>query len=227
MSENIGVRVRRIISANLNSLVDAMEQSNADGIMREAIREVERALDDVKSELGKTMAAKAQCQRAITRTREKISEHGDKAAFAIEQGREDLAAAAIARQIDLERHIPVFEATLATHNEKEAELNSYAGALSARMAEMECDLAAFSQAGMMNAPDDHMNTANSTVQSAERRAENAGRTFDRVLGGTMGAGTPQSKALRETAAQLHELDKLQRDDDIGQRLAALKASRAG
>jgi len=83
MSENLAARVRRIVAANLNSLVDAMERQNADGVMREAVREVERALEEVRSEKGKALAGKVQAGKAIERIREKMAEMEAKAAFAV------------------------------------------------------------------------------------------------------------------------------------------------
>lgn len=227
MSDNIAVRVRRIISANLNSLVDAMERANADGVMREAIREVERALDEVRSEMGKAVAAKAQCARAIERTREKIVEFDARAGFAVGQGRDDLAEAAIARQIDLERQIPVMEATLAEQTANEKELDGYAAALSARLREMESDLAAFADARRMAGLDAPAGTPERAMQNAERRAESAGRTFDRMAGVASGMSANELRSQREAASAIEELDRMKRESDIGSRLAELKARRAG
>ena len=227
MSENIAVRVRRIISANLNSLVDAMERANADGVMREAIREVERALDDVRSEMGKAAAAKAQCSRAIERTRQKVAEFDAKAAFAVGQGRDDLAEAALARQIDLERQIPVMEATLAEHASVERELDGYAGALSGRLREMEADRAAFAEARRMAGLDAPAGTPERAMQNAERRAENAGKAFDRIAGASGGMMAGELRSQRESAAAMDELERIKRANDIGSRLAELKARRAG
>ncbi len=223
MSENISIRVRRIVSANLNSLVDAMEKSNADGIMREAIREVERALEDVRSELGKIIAAKAQCTRVIERTREKMNEYATKAEFAVQNGRDDLAEAAIARQIDLEKQIPVIEATLAEHASKEKELEGYAAALTGRIHEMQADLAAFADARRMVGADAPAGTADHIIQSATKRADHAGHAFERAAGMTQA----DFNTHKQTSAQLNELDQMQRADDIGARLAALKARKAG
>ena len=52
MSENILSRVTRLVSGSVNSIVDAVENAAPETVMREAIREVETAIDDVRAELG-------------------------------------------------------------------------------------------------------------------------------------------------------------------------------
>lgn len=227
MSENLAARVRRIVAANLNGLVDAMERQNADGVMREAVREVERALEEVRSEKGKALAGKVQAGKAIERIREKMAEMESKAAFAVEQGRDDLAEAALARQVDLERQIPVIEATASELSAREAELDGYAAALSARIREMEADLAAFAEARRLAGAMAPAGSPESKVQSAEKRAEQAGKAFERAMGAAGGVSPAEVKSTVETAARIDEIDAMQRANDIGERLAALKARRAG
>jgi len=56
MAESIFARVSRLLSATVEDTVDRMEQAGGDGVMREAIREADRAIDQVKAELQSTMA---------------------------------------------------------------------------------------------------------------------------------------------------------------------------
>ncbi|HKG83144.1 MAG TPA: hypothetical protein VKB16_08320 [Beijerinckiaceae bacterium] len=50
MAESIFLRVRRLISGSIEDSVDAMERAGGTSVMREAIREVDRAIDEVRSE---------------------------------------------------------------------------------------------------------------------------------------------------------------------------------
>ena len=50
MAESIFMRVRRLISASVEDAVDAMERAGGPSVMREAIREVDRAIDEVRAE---------------------------------------------------------------------------------------------------------------------------------------------------------------------------------
>lgn len=227
MTETIAQRVKRVISGSVNDLVDAFETSNADGVMREAIREVDRALEDVRSELGRAIAAHAQTSRHIQRTREKMAELDAKAAFAVEQKREDLAEAAIARQIDLERQLPVLEQSLTDAASKQSELETYVAALSGRKSEMEADLKAYADAFRMAGVEAPVGFEGCTMQSAERRAEKADQAFNRAMNGPFGASAADAKSMRESSAKLQELAQVERSSMISERLAAVKARKAG
>nr|WP_320048605.1 hypothetical protein [uncultured Desulfuromonas sp.] len=58
MKESITGRVGRIVSSSMNALMDAIENVAPEMVMEEAIREVDSALDDVRAELGKSLAQK-------------------------------------------------------------------------------------------------------------------------------------------------------------------------
>jgi len=49
MAESIFARVSRLLSATVEDTVDRMEQAGGDAVMREAIREADRAIDQVKA----------------------------------------------------------------------------------------------------------------------------------------------------------------------------------
>ena len=58
MSEGISGRVGRIISGSLNAILDAVENTAPEAVMEQSIREVDDAIEDVKGELGRVIAAK-------------------------------------------------------------------------------------------------------------------------------------------------------------------------
>ena len=143
----------------------------------------------------------------------------DKLRLAVDQGRDDLAEAAISRQIDLEAQIPILEEALNGASSEEAELESMVSALNGRKREMEEDLQAY-LASRTSKPG-----ATATGQSSpstDRKVENAENAFNRVLRGATGVpGT--SRASRETAQKLAELEQVSRENRIKERLAAVKA----
>lgn len=49
MSEGLVSRVTRLVSGSVNSIVDTIENAAPETVMREAIREVERAIEDVRA----------------------------------------------------------------------------------------------------------------------------------------------------------------------------------
>src|SRR6187200_2187824 len=102
MAESIFMRVSRLLSATVEDAVDRMEQAGGDAVMREAIREADRAIDQVKAERETAMARRLQAARQQKMLTERAEELTTKARFALGQEREDLAEAALARQIDFE-----------------------------------------------------------------------------------------------------------------------------
>src|SRR5688500_15952435 len=90
MAESIFARVSRLLSATVEDAVDRMEQAGGDAVMREAIREADRAIDEVKRQLEATMARRLQAARQRKMLAERVAELTTKAKFALGEGREDL-----------------------------------------------------------------------------------------------------------------------------------------
>jgi phage shock protein A len=225
MSESLVLRVKRLVSGSVNGLVDALETANSELVMREAVREIESAIDDVKEELGRAIASSHQNRRIQEKMKAKLEELTERATLAVNQGRDDLAEAAIARQMDFEGQLPALDKALTELTAKKAELEGYVAALEDRKREMEADIAAF-----VSARETAADIAGSTGgqagvgASAERRADRAQKAFDRAMNGS--AGTPgMPKSDRETLAKLSELDRMARSSKIADRLASLKASK--
>ena len=227
MSEPLHLRVKRLISGSINGLVDAMEVANAETVMRESLREIERAADDVRSELGQVIAQRHQSERMIERTKTKRDELTERANLAVEQGRDDLAEAALSRCLDLEAQVPVLESSCSELAAKRSELEGYAAALDARKREMERDIAAHAEARAAVAactPGAIAVPGQTVGQQAERRADQAQRAFDRAITGSQGVAGP-ARAERDTLVKLGELERLSRTSKIAERLASLKQAR--
>ena len=222
MTEGLVPRVKRLVAGGVNNLVDSIENATPETVMKEAIREIDSAIDQVRDELGRVIA---NIHLANTRLMETNSKHEDLAErlqLAVEEGRDDLAEAAIARQMDLEAQIPVLESAIKDATAEEKELEGYIEALQARKREMEEELVAYrssqsasdgATAGSADAP---------ASASAERKAQKAEEAFDRVMRDTTGL-PGMVQADRASAAKLAELEELARENRIKERLAALKA----
>jgi phage shock protein A len=224
MTESLVLRVKRLISGSANGVVDALETANAEIVMREAVREIERATDDVREELARAMTARHQTNRLLSHTKAKLAELSERAKFAVGQARDDLAEAALSRQLDLEAEIPVHEAKIIELTTKQTELEGYVASLATRKREMESEIAAFvaASASAARAAGSTAGPEASVASKAERRADQAQQAFERAMGSPAGA-----KPDRETAARLHELDRLSRSSKVAERLAQLKSGTQG
>jgi phage shock protein A len=222
MSEQLVSRVKRLVSGGVNSIVDAVENATPEMVMNEAIREVDSAIDAVRDEMGRVVASKHLASRRLMDANTKHETLAGQIATALDEGRDDLAEAAISKQMDLESQIPVLESAVSDAASEEAELERYLEALQARRREMEEELAAFKDTRAAS----ETVTADGEVAasgSAERKVSKAERAFDRVMRNATGVpGSPGSS--RGDAAKLAELEQLSRANRIKERLAAAKAS---
>jgi len=191
--------------------------------MEQAIREADAVIDDVRHELG-TMAANrhlAQQQHAhLNRQHETLTANLEQA---LAQKREDLARAAVARQLDIEAQIPVLETTLADFARQETELRGYVDALTAKRREMEEALSQFRQSRAQAA-----SAATGAAQggaAASTKMAAATGAFDRIYERQTGLSGTSRGATLEQAAQLKELDDMTRRNKIDERLAQLKAGK--
>ena len=222
MSESLVARVKRLVSGGVNSLVDAAENAAPEIVLKEAIREVDQAIDEVRDELGLVIANKHHANKRLMAASAKHEELSENLRIAVDQDRDDLAEAAIARQLDLEAQLPILESALGETSAREAELESFIVALKARKREMEEDLAAFLASRKVEGGPAEPGGRAATGRRAEKRADKAQGAFDRVL--SAATGVPGSTtADRRTAAKLEELEQVKRENRIRERLAAAKA----
>jgi phage shock protein A len=210
MADSLKTRVGRVITGSVHALVDHLENQAPVAVMEQSLREADAVIGEVRHELGLASANRHLAQQQHANLN---SQHG-KLAEQIEQalaaGREDLARAAVARQLDIEAQIPVLETTLAELARQENELTGYVAALLAKQREKSRASAAPSAA--------QASGANPT-----ERMDIVAGAFDRVYARQTGlSGTDRSNTL-DQAAKLKELDDLVRDNKIAERMAQLKA----
>jgi phage shock protein A len=225
MSESLTGRVGRILSGGLNAIVDAMENAAPEMVMEQVLREIDGAIEDVRAELGRVAAGK---HLANTRLTEENRHHGELAGqieTAVAQGRDDLAEAGIAEQMDIEAQIPVLQRAIAEAGEKERELEGYIQALQARKRELRAEMQRFA-ASRRNAESGTGGAAQTGGEGVAARVARAESAFDRVLEKQSGLA---ARAGREAgqAAKLAELEELARSNRVRERLAALKSGASG
>jgi phage shock protein A len=223
MTDTIATRVTRVIGGSVHALLDAVENVAPEATMAQAIREVDQAIDEVRSELGRVEATK----HLATSSLNKLNTHKETLAEQIEiamaKGDEALARAGIAKQIDIDDQIPVLQRSLQDAIGRGNELEGYIAALLAKKREMESALQDFMSAQAAAAGPPGSNASSGTTQG---KVDRAGSAFDRVLAGQTGIAGATS-TVNADASKLRELQELARTHRIDERLAALKAAQAG
>jgi phage shock protein A len=221
MTETLVVRVKRIISGNISDMVDRLEKSQAEIVMKEAMREVDRAVEDLRNAQGRALAQSKQAERQIEAYSAKRADLDEKVDFALGQDREDLAKAAIAKQVDLEAQIKVLTEAKADAEAEHNKLADYVVALMARKRDMETELKAI----MMAKADAAAAMPGNDKTSPMGRADTASEVFKRAMDAASNLSAPANTNPTD-AAKLSELEAMSHADKIEQRLNAAKQRRA-
>lgn len=225
MSETLKTRVGRVISGSVHALLDRIEDQAPEAMMEQSIREADAVIDDVRHELGVVSANRHLSQKQHATLNSQHAKLAAQIDEALAAGREDLARAAVARQLDIEAQLPVLETTLGEYTRQESELQGYVAALLAKKREMEDALSEFRKsraAAAATVP----SRGGAAGSRAEHRIGSVTGAFDRLYERQTGlSGTARGNTLQQ-AAQLKELDDMVRDNKIAERLAQLKASKA-
>jgi phage shock protein A len=222
MSESIFTRVSRLFSASVEDSVDRMEKAGGDAVMREAVREADRAIDAVKAQAEAAMARRLQAARQQKLLGEKVAELTAKAQFAVTSGRDDLAEAAITRQVDFEDQARKLDAVQDQAREEEARLADGLTALEARKSQMQDALSAYEISKREAALGG--DGPSQPERSASKKVDAAEAAFDRAMSSAGGIGFTRSDA--KTINGVAEIGAMQKSATVAERLAALKAQQA-
>lgn len=221
MSESLTTRVGRIIAGGFHAIVSAVENVAPENVMEQAIREVDSAIAEVRADLGTVEAQRHLTARRLSEESARHDNLAEQAALAVSQSREDLATAAIERQIDIEAQIPVLEGRLLELSEDKTRLEGFVAALLAKKREMNNAMSEYRRM-QDNRADSNASGNSGKADGPQSRVERATDAFDRVferqagLKGTSGTST-------KSASQLAELEELARQHRVEERLAQLKA----
>lgn len=199
-------RIARVITGNMHSLVTLAEDANPDAIYEQAIREVDAAIVEVRTEHGKELIEKRVVETQLQKGKEEHGKLLQQIEVAIAQNEDGLAKAGIARQMDIEAQRTVLEDSLRDTNESLKKLEGYISALQAKKRDMQ---EAY----------DRKKKAERDVnkgETAREKATVAEETFNRVM------GTNPLPEVSEDEAKLNDLEELERNNRIKNRLDALK-----
>ena len=211
-------RVKRVVTASIETAVSAAENVSGNALLREAVRELERAGEAMRRDRDRLIAARDQAAADQKARKAKAAEMADNARYAIAKGRDDLARQAVAHQMDLEADAERLAAAQGDRTLEIAALDDALAELAARRAKMARDVAEATAAKNAGSGSAAKPRAQSKVDDAVARAN---RIFERATGtGTDPLADPA------TARGLAEVEAMKRDDAIEARLAELKAKPA-
>jgi phage shock protein A len=209
-------RIGRVIAGMTNLAIDAAEGVNPEAVIAQSIREIEAAADEVRTELGKATAERHRLDARRQQLLREKAELDARVAVALDESRDDLAEAGVARQIDIEAQVGVLERLLAETDEKIAQLGQTVDAIAASRREAEQTRKEFRESRPAGTADGQ--TREPTPAGAMAKVARAKAATARVT------GVPSAPADANAGA-LNELADLQRDREIRSRLARLRSER--
>ena len=220
MSESLINRVGRLLAGTFTSIVNAAENAAPEVVATQAIEQIDKAIDDVRAEIGTRQATRHNANRELEALNNRHAEVESRIQTALKSEREDLAEAATAELIGIEDRIPLIEKHVAEAAAEEEELQKYLSGLRAKRDEMKDDLnlireqsAKKAGAGVVSAGENGRGT------NVERRVENATEAVARVKESS--TGLPAGKDHGDLKKRA-ELEALHQKNRVQERLAALK-----
>lgn len=220
MADSLKTRVTRVMASGVHALIDKLEDRAPDAVMEQSLRELDAIVDEVRVELGRVSANRHLTQQRHAELNKQHETLQDQIGVALGSGREDLARAAVARQLDIEAQLPLLEAGLAELARQESEHRGYVEALAAKRREMEQALAQFRASRAAAAA-----PVGGAAGTTEARLAAVTGAFDRVYERQTGLGQVARSGKLEQAAQLQTLEELMRQTQIDARMAQLKLTR--
>lgn len=212
LHEGVLSRMGRLIAGMANAAIDKAEDANKVAVVEQAIREIDQAADAARAELGKAKAEEFRISSRRSEIGGELASLEEKTRLAVSENRDDLARAAIARQIDLEAQVTALDKALADVREQIGEGQQALQAVLATRREAEARLADLKKSLETVAAAEAGGRPRGTAAHDAARAASA---VSRVTGVPNGA--PSS------APELDELDKLHRERAIAERLARFKS----
>lgn len=220
MSETLAYRVGRLVSGGFHAVLDKAEDLAPEAAMNENIREIERAIDEIRAELGKVLAQKHLASKKMLDESSRHEALTGSIETALAAGREDLASVGIGEQMDIEARLPVLENTIADCLAQEKELEGFVGALQSKRREMQQALEDFKQArAQAGQGNDGISGTSNSMRIANNVAKSS-NAFERIMQRQTGLALEGQDAAK--LASLKELETLSRNNRIAERLAALK-----
>lgn len=223
MTERLAGRVGRIVAGSLNSFVDALEGAAPDVVFSQALREIDGAIDDARAELGKVIARRHLASKRLAEKNHTHEELSDKVGLAVGESRDDLAEAAIAKQLDIEAQIPILEHEITECGEEEKTLQGYISALGAKRREMEAELDTLKRVQATSRTASATGGPGSGGSDIEKRVRNATSAFDRNLKSLSGLDRHGAVDMANEA-KLAELEAMTHQNRIKERLARIKSA---
>lgn len=212
--EGLLSRVGRVIAGLAQGAVGALETGNPISLVEQSIREIETVTEEARADMGRLHAEEHRMRKKLAEIEEEIADLVGKIKIGLAAGRDDLVTPVIGVQLGLEAQQGALRTALTEIAARITDAGqALQAALSARQDATDRLAALKERRDAQSAP--------AGLSATDRNALRLGRAL-----GSLGRATGMPMPPRNAAAsQIEELARLQREEAIRERLAALKALR--
>lgn len=221
---NMFKRISDVISANLNDLIDRVE--DPERMIKQIIREMEENISKAKEGVIEAIASEKQLQKDLEQHRRQSSEWQKKAEEALQVDKEELARAALIRKKEHDNIIKALEPSWEAAKNTSERLKTQLHALEAKLEEARRKRSTLVARHRAAEARQHMDKTLANFQAGLDAQANFARMEDKVT---------EMEARVEAAAELHsDASQLEKDflameveQEVDNELAALKRKVAG
>ena len=221
---NMFKRISDVISANLNDLIDRVE--DPERMIKQIIREMEENISKAQEGVIEAIASEKQLQKDLEQHRRQSSEWQKKAEEALQVDKEELARAALMRKKEHDNIIKALEPSWEAAKNTSERLKTQLHALEAKLEEARRKRSTLVARHRAAEARQHMDKTLANFQAGLDAQANFARMEDKVT---------EMEARVEAAAELHsDASQLEKDflameveQEVDNELAALKRKAAG
>jgi phage shock protein A len=221
---NIFKRINDVISANINDLIDRVE--DPERMIKQIIREMEDNINRAKESVVDAIASEKQLLKELENNRKLAAEWLSKAETALQNGNEELARAALARKKEHDSICKALEPSWQSAKNTSENLKAQLRALEAKLEEARRKRSSLAARQHAAEARQQMDRTLSNFEAGIRAQTQFERMEDRVA--SMEARTEAIMELRDDRSQLEKdfLD-MEINAEIDQELLSLKAKISG
>jgi phage shock protein A len=217
-TESVVTRIGRVMAGMAHTVADLAEQANPEGVLEQALREIDGAIDDVRTEIGKARSEQIRIEARIKGLDDERTKIETQIKTALDQNRDDLAETGIARQLDIESQANLLARLRSDAVAQLQDLESSLEAARASRRETEAKLADFVRSRQTTGDGDEGHGSGSKTDKARAKIDRAAGAAARITGVPSGPAADDPSGLKD-------LESLHRQYQIKERLAQMKAKR--
>ncbi len=209
-------RMNQILRANINDLLSRAE--DPEKMLNQILRDMEDAIERGQAQVAEQIAQEKMMQADLETAKRNQEEWGKKAELAVSKGMDDLAREALRRQKDYASQIELYQKQLDVQHEAVQKLKADLAALEGKYDDARRNKDALIARAKRAAAQQQIATASTKLAAVDYSSELS--QMERRIQ-EKEAQVAASEELHRTSTD-EQFKKLGEDDDIEQRLAALK-----